>query len=117
MNNNSELKIYMIFICPESSFKTPENLEPEVVDWVNETTRRGTRILGDRFRPISESKRVSVKNGQVTVTDLSEKDDLERIAGFDLLKCKDIDEAIKIASRHPMAKHGTIQVRQVWESK
>jgi hypothetical protein len=41
----------------------------------------------------------------------------EWIAGYDLLDCKDLDEAIDYASRHPMARRGRIEVREVmvWE--
>jgi hypothetical protein len=33
---------------------------------------------------------------------------------FDLLECGDIAEAVEIASRHPMARFGRIEVRPVW---
>jgi hypothetical protein len=33
----------------------------------------------------------------------------------DLLECEDLDEAIEVASKHPGAKFGTIEVRPLWE--
>ena len=39
----------------------------------------------------------------------------EQIAGFYIIECADLDEAIEIASRNPGARHGTIEVRPVWE--
>jgi hypothetical protein len=39
----------------------------------------------------------------------------EQIGGFDLLECEDLDEAIEVASKHPGAKFGTIEVRPLWE--
>jgi hypothetical protein len=35
----------------------------------------------------------------------------EQIAGFDVIECADLDEAVAIASLHPVAKVGTIEVR------
>ena len=37
-----------------------------------------------------------------------------QIAGFDLLDCADLDEAIEIAGRHPMARVGILEVRPFW---
>jgi hypothetical protein len=39
----------------------------------------------------------------------------EQIAGFYIIECEDLDEAIEIASRNPGARSGTIEVRPVWE--
>jgi hypothetical protein len=39
----------------------------------------------------------------------------EQIAGFDVLECADLDEAIEVASRHPVARIGTVEVRPFWQ--
>ncbi len=36
------------------------------------------------------------------------------IAGFDILECDDMEHAIAVAARHPMATHGTIELRALW---
>jgi hypothetical protein len=36
------------------------------------------------------------------------------IAGYDIIKCADLDEAVEVASKHPMAKFGKIEIRPVW---
>jgi len=38
----------------------------------------------------------------------------EQIAGFDIIECDDLDEAIDVASRHPVARFGSIEVRPFW---
>jgi hypothetical protein len=38
----------------------------------------------------------------------------EWIAGFDLLDFGNIEEAIDIASQHPMARFGKIELRALW---
>ena len=35
----------------------------------------------------------------------------EQIAGFDVLECADLDEAIDVAAKHPMARVGILEVR------
>ena len=39
----------------------------------------------------------------------------EQIAGFYIVECEDLDEAIEIASRNPGARYGTIEVRPAWK--
>ena len=41
----------------------------------------------------------------------------EQIAGFDVLECADLDEAIEVASSHPMARLGLLEVRPFWPLK
>jgi hypothetical protein len=38
----------------------------------------------------------------------------ELIAGFDVLECADLDEAIEVAAKHEMAWHGVIELRPFW---
>ena len=40
----------------------------------------------------------------------------EALGGFYLVNAKDLDEAIELAARIPAAKHGSIEVRPIWES-
>jgi hypothetical protein len=36
------------------------------------------------------------------------------MAGYDILEVESLDEAIEIASRHPMARFGRIELRPAW---
>jgi hypothetical protein len=55
-----------------------------------------------------------VSRGQLLVTDGPFTESKEWIAGFDILECNDLDEAIAIAARHPMAKGGKLELRPFW---
>jgi hypothetical protein len=37
----------------------------------------------------------------------------EQVGGYDVIDCSDLDEAIEIASKHPTAWYGTIEVRPI----
>jgi hypothetical protein len=39
----------------------------------------------------------------------------EHIGGFDVLECENLDEAIEVAAKHPVARFGTIEVRPFLE--
>ena len=38
----------------------------------------------------------------------------EWIVGFDILECRDLDEAIEIAAQHPNAASGRLELRPFW---
>ncbi len=35
----------------------------------------------------------------------------EFMAGYDILECADLDEAIEVASKHPLARRGAMELR------
>ena len=48
------------------------------------------------------------------VTDGPFADSKEVIVGFDILDCETMEEAIEIASRHPMARAGRLELQGIW---
>ena len=64
---------------------------------------------------VSDASTVRVRDGEVLVADGPFAETKEQIAGFYIIDCADLDEAIEIAARNPGARHGTIEVRPVWE--
>jgi hypothetical protein len=77
--------------------------------------RRGVRKHGDRLRPAAEAKTVSMQHGKLLVRDGPFAETKEEVAGYDVIECADIDEAIEIASKHAAAKFGMIEIRPVWQ--
>jgi hypothetical protein len=49
------------------------------------------------------------------VTDGPFAETKEQIAGFDVLECADLDEALEVAAKHPMAKFGMLELRPFWD--
>ncbi|MCO1657590.1 YciI family protein [Pseudonocardia humida] len=107
---------YMLLICATDG----EDAGPDdgtgmtIEQWVEEYDRRGIRLEGDRFAEPSDATTVRVRGGEVLLTDGPFADTKERIAGYDLLECADLDEAIEVASKHPMARAGMVEVRPFW---
>jgi hypothetical protein len=104
----------MILVCVDESVEvSPEESLPTA--WVQEMDARGVRKFGSRLRPVSDATTVQVRDGEVLLSDGPFAETKEQIGGFDLLECEDLDEAIEVASKHPGAKFGTIEVRPLWE--
>jgi hypothetical protein len=105
---------YMMLVCVDESVEvSPEEGLP--TSWVEEMVGRGVRQFGSRLRPVSDATTVRVRGGEVLLSDGPFAETKEQIGGFDLIECKDLDEAIEVASKHPAANFGTIEVRPLWE--
>ena len=56
-----------------------------------------------------------VREGQRLVTDGPFAETREQLGGYFLVDAENVDAAVGIAARIPMAKRGTVEVRQVVE--
>jgi hypothetical protein len=76
---------------------------------------RGIFEAGEALVPTSSATTVRVKDGETVTTDGPFAETKEALGGFYLVNAKDLDEAIELAARIPAAKHGSIEVRPIWE--
>ena len=109
---------YMMLVCvPEGIELSPDEaarIGPDTEAWVEEMDGRGIRLQGDQLRPVSDATTISVRGGEVLIADGPFAETKEQIAGFDILECADLDEAIEVASKHPIARYGMIELRPYW---
>ncbi|SDG86183.1 YciI family protein [Microbacterium pygmaeum] len=105
---------FMMLVIADPTLYSEEETPITVDEWVQEYDGSGVRLDGERLRPPSAAKTVRRRNGKVTVTDGPFAETHEWIAGFDILECESLEDAVAVATRHPMATHGTIEVRAFW---
>jgi len=67
------------------------------------------------LHPTSTATSVRVRNGKRLVTDGPFAETREQLGGYFLIEAGDLDEAIDVASRIPMASRGTVEIRPVIE--
>jgi hypothetical protein len=104
---------YMLMICVDPSDLVGDEAG-DVEPWVKEMDARGIRLFGDQLRPPSDATTVRVRDGEVLATDGPYAETKEWMAGFDVIECENLDEAIEIAAKHPMAAFSMIEVRPFW---
>ena len=104
---------FMMFVCVAEQAHTPadETSVPTIDAWVDATYGKGIAILGERLVGPQDAKCVRNRDGKIVVTDGPFAETKEFIAGFDILECADLDEAIAVAASHPMAHTHLIEVR------
>jgi hypothetical protein len=67
-----------------------------------ELRRRNAFVCGFELAPTSSTTTLHVKNGEVLTTDGPFAETKEALAGFYLIDCKDLDEAMEFAAMIPM---------------
>jgi hypothetical protein len=106
---------YMLLICTEPAVPAVDPAEvPDIDDWVDEMDGRRIRQLGEQLAPASDATTVRIRDGKTLLTDGPFAETKEQICGFDIIECAELDEAIDVASKHPMAWGGMIEVRPFW---
>jgi hypothetical protein len=112
---------YALLICVDEKWFATQSeaamndVLAEYGTWMQEMTERGVLQGGERLRPTSDATTVRVRNGEVLTADGPFAETKEQVGGYFLVDAKDLDDAIEMASRIPAARHGTIEVRPIWE--
>src|SRR5689334_1516681 len=75
----------------------------------------GKYISAGPLHPVATATSVRVREGKRLVTDGPFAETREQLGGYYLIDAKDLDEAIAIAERIPVARLGTIEIRPVLE--
>lgn len=105
---------YMLFVCTDSTAPAYDQSDDDVAEWVADLESRGQHLHGDRMRPPVDATTVTVRGGELSVSAGPFAETTEWIAGYDVIECEDLDEAIAIAARHSMARYGQIEIRPMW---
>ena len=110
---------YLLLVCgDEAEQLTPEQTRHRYEDYLAceaEMEARGALLSRERLRPISSATTVRVRHGELILADGPFAETKEQIAGYFLVDCRDLDEAVELASLIPAAQYSTIEVRPVWE--
>jgi hypothetical protein len=108
---------YMLLVY-EEQVEPAEQAEREQVTPMLVELHAGLREAGllvgvQRLHSTESATSVRVRDGETEITDGPFAVTKEVLAGYYVLECADLDEALKQAARMPMARWGTVEVRPV----
>jgi hypothetical protein len=111
------MKFLMIHWLDEAELPpagSPEEIafDREIDAWDAEMGARGVLAGGARLQPPDTAATVCMRDGEVLATDGPFTETKEQIAGFVVLECANLAEAIEISSRHPTVRYGTFELRE-----
>jgi hypothetical protein len=82
----------------------------------DETMRAGGHyVTSNALQKTTTAKSLRTGSGRVSVTDGPFAETKEQLGGFILIEAKDLDDAIRVASKIPPARLGGVEVRPVMD--
>jgi hypothetical protein len=84
----------------------------ESIEYDAALRQRGQLIASTPLRAVDTAMTVRTRGGNVVLTDGPFAETKEVLGGFLYIEAKDMDEALRIAADAPMARYGSIEVRQ-----
>lgn len=112
---------YACLVCFEGkalaalSRSESDALTRESLDYDRELERRGHLVLAQALQSPDTAITVRVRNGKVSTTDGPFAETKEQIGGVVVVEARDLNEAVQVASRIPLARLGAIEVRPILE--
>jgi hypothetical protein len=115
------MRYMMLIYSNEDESATPEDMRAvadahKVV--MDETLQRGIFRAADPLQPSATATTVRVQDGKALVTDGPFAETKEQLAGYYILECQDLDEALAWAAKIPTAcagGAGCVEIRPVRE--
>jgi hypothetical protein len=112
---------YLLLVCwgtdtmnAQSEPGPDEESDKEGFPWLDDLQERGIWVTGDQLAPPRRARSVRVRDGKTLVTDGPFAETKEAVGGFDIIEAGSFEQAVEIASGHPIAAFGTIEVRPFW---
>ena len=108
---------YLMLVCvdramaDEMSAEEKSAIGPAAESWMNEMEGRGVRVTGNELAGVVDATTIRVRGGEMVIADGPFAETKEQIAGFDIIDCADLDEAMEIAGQHPVARFGSLELR------
>jgi hypothetical protein len=105
---------YLFLHTPDPGLlRTATRATGDPTPWVRSVEEQGATLGGDRLRDADDRTAATVRrrDGELLISRGPFAEVAEQIAGIDLIRAADLDEAIAIAAAHPTARIGAIEVR------
>jgi hypothetical protein len=110
---------YMLLLyAPEVEEAEQDRRWAEMPEWlrITESLRdAGLLVANAPLHPVQTATTVRIRGGDTELTDGPFAVTKEVLAGYYVLECRDLDEALRHAARLPMARYGSIEVRPIME--
>jgi hypothetical protein len=92
-----------------------KRLQNECLDHDDDLRTRGHLALAAALQLPATATTIRVRSGKVSMTDGPFAETKEHLGGFLLIEARDLNEALQLASKMPMARFGSIEVRPIME--
>ena len=87
--------------------------DEDCVEFDTSVRKSGQCIASEALESVHTATTVRVRHGKVSVTDGPFAETKEQLGGFYMIEARDLNEAIRIASKIPPARLGCVEVRPI----
>lgn len=87
----------------------------EIRDYCAELRQSGHYIAASPLQSVEAATSLRVWNDRVSISDGPVAETTEQLGGFYLIDARDLNDAIRVASRIPPARLGSIEIRPIKE--
>jgi hypothetical protein len=111
------MKYMLLIYSDEQALSEAERKDcyAESTQLAHDLKSNGQYLSANPLHPTAMATSIRVRDGKRLVTDGPFAETREQLGGYFLIDAKDLDEAIAVAARIPMARKGTVEVRPVIE--
>ncbi|MEV4799565.1 YciI family protein [Nonomuraea sp. NPDC049421] len=104
---------YLLLVCGDDESYQAMLADPDFLpDCRAWAAARGDGLIATGgLEPPADATTVRVRDGEVLMTDGPFVESKEVVAGFSLIECASREEAMEAARTHPVARHGTVELR------
>ena len=109
------MKYMLLIYLDEQALSATEREQcyRESTELAHQLAAAGQYLAASPLEPTARATSVRVRQGKRFVTDGPFAETKEQLGGYFLIDTIDLDEAIAVAERIPMARRGTVEVRPV----
>lgn len=97
---------------PESEYNA---VQAAAVAYGEELNASGHFIASQALQSVQTATTIRVRNGKLSITDGPFAETKEQLGGFFLIDARDLNDAIRVASKIPPLRLGCIEVRPIKE--
>ena len=112
---------FMVFLKADEQTEAGVLPSAEIIEamtnYNEELVKAGVMLAGEGLAPSSQGARIKFEGGTKTVTDGPFTESKELVAGFWMLQCKSLDEAIEWVKRSPLDGGAEVEIRQIFEAE
>ena len=90
-------------------------LDAESLAYDEELRKSGHYIVSNALQSVKTATTIRLRKGKAVATDGPFAETKEQLGGFVLIEARNLDEAIRVASKIPPARLGCIEVRPIKE--
>jgi hypothetical protein len=116
LNNSAEDTRFWETLAEDEASRLRSEEIPKWSDLFAWMGQRGIESEGLELDGPSKAKTVRLREGETLVTDGPYVETKEQIGGYFLVELGDLDQAIELASRIPVARKGSVEIRPLIEA-